>query len=135
MESITLKKHTTYSCVRKKAHQTCQAEVSEFHHSVVEWRMTMKTIPLISLALLASNSFAEDSLMFKHGVEFNHKGHQTEKVGDCSVCHEDPVGKIKGFGKEWAHKNCIICHELNNEGRPGNCGGCHKTLGSLKMQK
>jgi Cytochrome c7 and related cytochrome c len=92
----------------------------------------MKKMAFIGLALFASNSFAADVLMFKHGVEFDHKGHQTKKVGTCTVCHEEQVGKIKGFGKEWAHKNCINCHNLHNAGRPATCGGCHKTMGSLK---
>jgi hypothetical protein len=90
----------------------------------------MKMI-VAALALCASNSFAADVLLLKHGVEFNQKGHQTEKVGLCTVCHDEQVGKIKGFGKDWAHKNCINCHKLHNEGRPANCAGCHKTMGSL----
>ena len=84
---------------------------------------------VVVLGLLAANSSADDILLLKHGVEFNHKLHQTEKVGICSVCHEESVGKIDGFGKEWAHRRCINCHDLHNEGRPANCGGCHKTIG------
>jgi len=96
----------------------------------------MKAMIVVVLTLLASHSLANDGiLIFKHGVEFNHIEHQTEHVGNCIVCHEDQVGEIKGFGEEWAHKNCIICHELNNAGPPGHCGGCHRTLGSLKLQK
>lgn len=93
----------------------------------------MKNMIVVMLILSASASSAADVLMLKHGVEFNHKGHQTEKVGICTVCHEEQVGKINGFGKEWAHKNCINCHNLHNEGRPVNCAGCHKTLGSLRV--
>lgn len=93
----------------------------------------MKNMIVIVLALFSSNLFAADVLTLKHGVEFNHKSHQTEKVGSCTVCHGEHVGKINGFGKEWAHKNCINCHKLHNEGRPANCGGCHKTMGSLKL--
>lgn len=91
----------------------------------------MKKIIFV-LAICASNAFAADVLIFKHGVEFDHKGHQTAKVGVCSVCHEGNVGRIEGFGKEWAHKFCINCHKLHNEGRPMSCGGCHKTIGLLK---
>ncbi|HXE97840.1 MAG TPA: cytochrome c3 family protein [Dongiaceae bacterium] len=80
----------------------------------------------IVLALLASNSFASDVLKFKLGVEFDHKGHQTARVGACTVCHEGQTGKIKEFGKDWAHKNCISCHTLHKKGIP--CGGCHKTM-------
>lgn len=93
----------------------------------------MKKIIVIVLALFASSSFAADVLIFRHGVEFNHKGHQNEKVGLCTVCHDEQVGRIKGFGKEWAHKNCINCHKLHNGGSPVSCGGCHKTLGLLKL--
>lgn len=92
----------------------------------------MKRMIVIVLALFAATSFSADILMFKHGVEFDHKGHQTEKVGTCTICHEEQIGKINGFGKEWAHKHCINCHNLHNEGRPANCGGCHKTMGLLK---
>lgn len=89
-------------------------------------KMMMSSIILI---LVASNSFAADILIFKHGVLFDHKGHQSERVGVCTVCHNEPVGKIDGFGKEWAHKNCINCHILLNKGLPDNCGGCHRTMG------
>lgn len=100
-----------------------------------EWRTAMRVMIIFVLTLFASNSLANDEiLIFKHGVDFNHKSHQTERVGKCTVCHDEQMWKIEGFGKEWAHKNCILCHELNNQGRPGNCGGCHKTLGSLKLR-
>jgi hypothetical protein len=95
----------------------------------------MKKMFAIVLVLFASNIFAADVLIFKHGVEFDHKGHQTQKVGNCIACHEVTVGKIDGFGKEWAHKNCIICHNLLGEGRNTNCGVCHKTMGSLKLNE
>lgn len=88
----------------------------------------MKRMIVIVLALITSYSFAADVLIFKHGVRFDHQGHQTEKVGSCTVCHGERVGKIKGFGKEWAHKHCINCHKLRNEGGPVNCDGCHKRM-------
>ena len=93
----------------------------------------MPKVFAVVLLLLASYSFAADILILKHGVRFDHKGHQSEKVGNCSVCHDESVGKIAGFGKEWAHKRCIICHDLLNEGRNTNCGTCHLTMGSLKL--
>ena len=34
-------------------------------------------------------------------------------------------GKIKGFGKEWAHKYCTDCHDLFGEG-PVTCTDCHQ---------
>ena len=65
-------------------------------------------------------------------VTFNHSAHQTERVGKCFVCHEPSAnpneefktGKIKGFGKDWAHTNCIGCHDLFSEG-PIQCKDCH----------
>jgi hypothetical protein len=85
----------------------------------------MKKI-FVLLILVATNTFANDVITMKNGIVFNHLGHQTTKVGDCSVCHETkPYGKIPGFGKEWAHKYCTDCHEAFNEG-PTKCAECHK---------
>ncbi|MFA7061857.1 MAG: cytochrome c3 family protein [Pedobacter sp.] len=85
----------------------------------------MKKI-FVLLVLVATNTFANDLITMKTGIVFNHLGHQTTKVGDCSVCHETkPYGKIPGFGKEWAHKYCTDCHEAFNEG-PTKCAECHK---------
>lgn len=96
----------------------------------------MKMLILI-LVLIASNALASDIIEFKNGMTFNHKLHQTEKVGICNVCHNNvsvsadeknvtttEPGKIKGFGKEWAHKNCTDCHDLFGEG-PVKCNDCH----------
>ncbi|HIJ86425.1 MAG TPA: cytochrome c3 family protein [Desulfuromonadales bacterium] len=94
----------------------------------------MKMIAVLVLILSASKVSAADDLIFKHGVKFDHKGHQTEKVGNCMACHDENVGKIAGFGKEWAHKRCIICHDLLNEGRNTSCGACHLTMGSLQRE-
>jgi hypothetical protein len=92
----------------------------------------------IVLVLFTSSVFAADVVTFKNGVSFNHKKHQTDRVGKCFVCHNNVSvstdekivtttipGKIKGFGKEWAHKNCIDCHDLFSEG-PVNCKDCHQ---------
>ena len=96
----------------------------------------MQKVFAVVLLLLATYSFAEeDILVFKHGVKFDHKGHQSEKVGNCTVCHDEKVGKITGFSKEWAHRRCIICHDLITEGRNTNCGACHLTMGSLNLTK
>ena len=92
----------------------------------------MKMIAVLLSILSAATLAAADDLILKHGVKFDHKGHQTGNVGNCTVCHDDTVGKIPGFGREWAHKRCIICHNLLNEGRNTNCGACHVTMGSLK---
>lgn len=79
---------------------------------------------LLVFLLLTTSAFAEDVLVFRKGVEFNHVKHQTERVGICAVCHEQQSGKIAHFGKHWAHKNCIACHDLYKEG-PTRCTGCH----------
>ncbi|MDA8431095.1 MAG: cytochrome c3 family protein [Geobacteraceae bacterium] len=76
------------------------------------------------LLLIATNTFAADVITFKGGVVFDHRGHQTDKAGLCSACHEGVPGKIAGFGKEWAHKNCIDCHDIFEKG-PATCDGCH----------
>lgn len=76
------------------------------------------------LVLAATSSFAGDVFVFKKGVKFDHHNHQTEKVGVCKVCHEETPGKIVGFGKTWAHKNCVECHDLYQTG-PTGCSGCH----------
>jgi hypothetical protein len=82
--------------------------------------------------------YAADVVRLKNGMVFNHKAHQTDRVGKCFVCHENvtvskdgtvvtttPPGKIKGFGKEWAHKYCTDCHDLYGEG-PTTCEECHQ---------
>jgi len=92
---------------------------------------------VLTLMLITSTSEAIDIISFKNGMTFNHKIHQTEKVGKCYVCHENvqvsgdgknvtttEPGKIKGFGKEWAHKYCTDCHDLFGEG-PVKCNDCH----------
>jgi hypothetical protein len=95
----------------------------------------MKTLAFI--LMFTSSAFAADTFEFKGGVTFNHKLHQTERVGKCFVCHENvsvskdgktvttnKPSKIKGFGKEWAHKYCTDCHDLFGEG-PVECNDCH----------
>ncbi len=96
----------------------------------------MKKLALIFL-LFSTSSFASDIIKFKNGIIFNHKDHQNERVGKCFVCHDNvsvsedgkkvttsEPGKIKEFGKEWAHKNCTDCHDLFGEG-PVSCADCH----------
>jgi len=86
-------------------------------------------VVLMVLMLMTTTAYAE-MLVFKNGMKFNHTSHQSDKVGLCSACHEKDPGKIAGFGKEWAHKNCIECHDTFKEG-PTNCRGCH-TGGDFK---
>ena len=84
----------------------------------------MKRVVLV-LLLIAANAFAADVINLKNGVVFNHAGHQSDKVGLCSACHEAEPGKIAALGKEWAHKYCKDCHEVFSEG-PVTCNDCHK---------
>jgi len=70
---------------------------------------------------------AADTITFtaKNGtVSFNHKMHQ-ETLKDCKACHAKGPGKIEGFGKDWAHKNCKGCHADKGAG-PTKCNECHK---------
>jgi hypothetical protein len=61
-------------------------------------------------------------------VTFYHGNHVNEVQGDCKICHGDKApGKISGFGKDYAHKLCIPCHDPK-DGRPEGptkCDGCH----------
>ena len=41
-------------------------------------------------------------------VPFFHNNHVNEVQGKCTVCHEKTPGKIPGFGKELAHKTCLV---------------------------
>lgn len=98
----------------------------------------MKIFVLLCICVVCSTSvLAADIMEFKKGVVFNHKLHQSQKVGKCFACHENisvskdektitttEPGKIKEFGKEWAHKYCKDCHETFDEG-PVDCKGCH----------
>ena len=82
----------------------------------------MRTLIVIML-LVSTKAFCGDIFAFKRGVRFDHQAHQTEKVGICKVCHEQEPGRIASFGKGWAHKNCIACHDLYTG--PTECIGCH----------
>ena len=97
---------------------------------------------IVLFLFIASSAAASDIINFKNAVVFNHKSHQTEKVGKCFVCHDNVEvskdektvtrnnpGKITGFGKDWAHKNCTDCHDLFSEG-PVTCNECHQSAAS-----
>lgn len=56
-------------------------------------------------------------------VSFSHKKH-VQATSNCKTCHDRKGGKIKGLGKEWAHKVCRGCHEAIMMG-PVICGECH----------
>jgi hypothetical protein len=79
---------------------------------------------LVIMLLVTTSAFAGDMMAFRKSVKFNHARHQEERVGICAVCHEQQVGLIANFGSGWAHKNCVGCHDLYQEG-PTKCGGCH----------
>jgi len=100
-------------------------------------KILLETLTLLLLCA-QSAALAADVVEFKNGMTFNHKLHQTERVGKCFVCHDNVTvssdgktvtatnpGKIKGFGKEWAHKYCTDCHDLFGEG-PVKCKDCHR---------
>lgn len=87
--------------------------------------MKKTIISMLALVAFAGSAFAADVIEFKKGVKFNHKTHQ-EQVKDCTKCHEKATGgKIEGFGKDWAHKNCKGCHAEMKKG-PTSCKECHK---------
>ena len=81
-------------------------------------------ILLILMLLISTTAFAGGVIDFKKGVEFDHEKHSSDWVGICAVCHEQEQWKIANFGKRWAHKNCIDCHDLYKQG-PTACHGCH----------
>ena len=82
----------------------------------------MLTLFCSSLAMAADDMI---TLPAKNGnVTFDHKKHK-DALKDCKVCHEKALGKIEGFGKDWAHKTCKGCHADKNAG-PTKCGDCHK---------
>jgi len=84
---------------------------------------------MLALTVFAGTAFAAGPEVIElkasiGNVSFAHKMHQ-ELLKDCKKCHEKGMGKIEGFGKEWAHKNCKGCHAEMNKG-PTSCKGCHK---------
>jgi hypothetical protein len=89
-----------------------------------------KLVAVVALGLFcATAAFAADeiTLKAKNGdVKFNHKKHQDSLGKDsCKACHEKAPGKIEGWGKDLAHKQCKGCHETKHAG-PTKCGECHK---------
>ncbi len=84
-------------------------------------KIAVAVLMLVSFAGFAS---AADVIEMKRGVTFNHKAHQ-QVLKECKKCHEKGPGKIEGFGKEWAHKNCKGCHADMKKG-PTACKECHK---------
>ncbi len=87
-----------------------------------------RIISAVALTLFAASiALAADTITLpaKNGnITFPHKKHQ-ELLKDCKKCHEKGPGKIDGFGKDFAHKNCKGCHEEMKKG-PTKCGECHK---------
>uniref|UniRef100_A0A831XG50 Cytochrome C n=1 Tax=Geobacter metallireducens TaxID=28232 RepID=A0A831XG50_GEOME len=90
-------------------------------------KKTAVTIAFIAVSAFAAQVFAADVVEFPASmgkVTFPHKKHQ-EMLKDCKKCHEQGPGKIKGFGKDWAHKTCKGCHADMKKG-PVGCKDCHK---------
>lgn len=87
--------------------------------------MKMNVVAMFVLCVFADSVFAAPEVLeLKNRVKFKHRDHMAA-TGTCSKCHENGVGKIPGFGKEWAHKNCKGCHVELGKG-PTKCSGCHK---------
>lgn len=87
--------------------------------------MKRTVIALFALAIFAGSAFAADVIEMKKNVKFDHKAH-TAAVAECTKCHATATGgRIEGFGKDWAHKNCKGCHADLKKG-PTTCKGCHK---------
>jgi len=95
--------------------------------------MKLIAVMLLALAGVPLVAFAADirgviELPNKKGtVAFDHQKHVNLVQEDCKVCHERP-GEIKGFGRAYAHKVCIGCHEpqAGKMDGPITCEGCHK---------
>lgn len=88
--------------------------------------MKKTVIALFAVVAFAGTALAAapDMIEMKKNVKFNHKAHVA--VGDCTKCHAAATGgKIEGFGKDWAHKNCKACHVEMKKG-PTGCKECHK---------
>ncbi len=84
-------------------------------------------VAMFAVTAFAGAAFAADVIELPASfgtVSFPHKMHQ-EKLKDCKKCHEGAPGKIAGFGKDWAHKNCKGCHTEMKMG-PTKCKECHK---------
>jgi hypothetical protein len=86
--------------------------------------MKKTAVAILALVAFAGSAFAADGIEMKKGVKFDHSVHKAA-VGDCKKCHEKGPGKIAGFGKEGAHKNCKGCHADMKKG-PTACKECHK---------
>lgn len=83
-----------------------------------------KIIAVLAVLAFAGSAFAADVVEMKKGVSFKHKAH-AEALKDCTKCHAKATGgKIEGFGKDVAHKQCKECHTDMKKG-PTNCKGCH----------
>ena len=94
--------------------------------------MKKTVIAMLALVAFAGTALAAgpEVIEFKASmgnVSLPHKMHQ-EMLKNCKKCHEKGPGKIEGFGKDWAHKNCKGCHAegFNGKKGPTNCKGCHK---------
>ncbi len=86
--------------------------------------MKKMIVAVLAVTVFAASAFAADVMEMKKGVTFNHKTH-AELLKDCTKCHvKAEGGKVEGFGKDYAHKQCKECHVEMKKG-PTNCKGCH----------
>jgi len=89
--------------------------------------MKQIVITMFAIAAFTGSAFAADVMQFPASmgkVIFPHKKHQ-QTLKSCKKCHEKGPGKIEGFGKDWAHKNCKGCHVEMKNGLT-KCSDCHK---------
>jgi cytochrome c5 len=81
-------------------------------------------VALLLVTVAGPACAAPEVIEMKNRIRFRHRAHMTY-TGTCKACHLDGIGKIPGFGKEWAHRNCRGCHKELNRG-PNRCSECHK---------
>lgn len=93
-----------------------------------------KTMLILFSLVIATQASAADTIILpakNGGIPFNHRKHA--EMSDswakrCTTCHPTMEGgKIPGFGKDMAHKNCRGCHEEKKTG-PTKCRQCHRRL-------
>lgn len=86
--------------------------------------MKKMIVAFLTVTVFAGSALAADVIELKKGVTFHHKAH-AENLKECKKCHENAAGgKIAGFGRDFAHKKCKVCHSDMKKG-PTNCKGCH----------
>lgn len=93
-------------------------------------RLIMMIVPYALMSVTPSMGADTITLPAKNGaILFNHRKHAEMAEASpkrCTLCHPTMAGgRIPGFGKDMAHKNCRGCHEEKKAG-PTKCGQCHR---------